>query len=334
MATGDPGLMFRLRPLSVGDILDEGIRLYRAHFRVLLTITALPLLAVAVVSLLLTVTLGVNPADIFDPSSRSGRRADIAPERIVGLAAVAVIAGILSFIALSVVNGAITFAVSQLYLGRRVTVEEAYRAVADRLLALIAWPFIVGLIVGAVVLVLVLLGAGLAVGLQGGAGGSGEGAAVCLIALVVLALIGVGIWASIKLSLTNAAIVVEDRGPWSGMRRSWQLTGGHWGRVFLTELVLGILVSVLVQIPNLIGVVVADAAFGGQTMAGIVTRMLFQYIGQILFTPVTLIGVTLLYYDLRVRKEGFDVELMAQQMARANAASDFGMPPGSSPSPS
>ena len=48
---------------------------------------------------------------------------------------------------------------------------------------------------------------------------------------------------------------------------------------------------------------------------------LLTQIVQILLYPVLAVTVTLLYYDLRIRKEGFDIEMMASELGgRAPAA--------------
>ena len=37
-------------------------------------------------------------------------------------------------------------------------------------------------------------------------------------------------------------------------------------------------------------------------------------IAAVFVGPITYIGVTLLYYDMRIRKEGFDIEMLAQSL--------------------
>jgi hypothetical protein len=36
---------------------------------------------------------------------------------------------------------------------------------------------------------------------------------------------------------------------------------------------------------------------------------------SLLLTPISAIAVTLLYYDFRIRKEGFDLEILSQSIA-------------------
>ena len=37
-------------------------------------------------------------------------------------------------------------------------------------------------------------------------------------------------------------------------------------------------------------------------------------IAAVFVGPITYIGVTLLYYDIRIRKEGFDIEMLARSL--------------------
>jgi len=69
---------------------------------------------------------------------------------------------------------------------------------------------------------------------------------------------------------------------------------------------------------------------GSLAGTGIFTRQMFETIastlGGVLFGPVTAIGLTLVYYDLRVRKEAFDIEHMMRLMVPESEASGASAP--------
>jgi hypothetical protein len=96
-------------------------------------------------------------------------------------------------------------------------------------------------------------------------------------------------------------------------RRSWELVRGHRGKVFLILLALMViqwLIGVGVGIITLIG-------FGiGATNVAIINQVLSGLI-SILLTPMSAIAVTLLYYDFRIRKEGFDLEMLSRAVGGA-----------------
>ena len=97
-----------------------------------------------------------------------------------------------------------------------------------------------------------------------------------------------------------AACVVERRGPWTSLRRSRELTKGHRWKIFGMLLLLGLisLVSPLLEL--------VLATVGGDTLA---------LVGNVIWTAIaaafTSIAVAVTYHDLRVAKEGIDIEQIA-----------------------
>ncbi len=110
------------------------------------------------------------------------------------------------------------------------------------------------------------------------------------------------------LLLSAVALVLEQ--PLSSsaaMSRSWQLTSGFRGKVALTFFVA----YLLLLVPTVaIGVLVGLMTFAGghpQLVSMILVAVLAVFV-----YPYLYVVVTVLYYDLRVRKEGFDLELLAR----------------------
>ena len=91
------------------------------------------------------------------------------------------------------------------------------------------------------------------------------------------------------------AALLEGLGPIAALSRSWALVKGNWWRVFGIMLVVGIIAVAIGAILGIIPVV------GG-------------IIGSILVAPITITSATLLYYDLRVRKEGYSLEALAEEL--------------------
>jgi uncharacterized membrane protein len=131
----------------------------------------------------------------------------------------------------------------------------------------------------------------------------------------VLLLIPTGIYAilmGLRYSLAVPASVVENLRAFPALRRSIDLSKGSRGRIFL----LGLLV-VVIQL-GLGGItqgffIVAAFKQHGELAAWV--RALQQIVGFFTNTfvgPIYAIGLTLFYYDQRVRKEGYDIEWMMQ----------------------
>jgi hypothetical protein len=122
---------------------------------------------------------------------------------------------------------------------------------------------------------------------------------------LVLVVPGVILWSG--LVLANAVIVLEQPiSATASLGRSWDLSRGFRFKVFVSVLVAALLfvvptmiVAVLAAIGNLAGV-------WSPLVSGILTSLL-----QIFVAPLMYVVVTVLYYDLRVRKEGFDLDLLA-----------------------
>jgi hypothetical protein len=115
----------------------------------------------------------------------------------------------------------------------------------------------------------------------------------------------------VRLLLTTQAIVLEGQGPWAGLTRSWRLVGqAFWRSLGIILLVYAFIyiVSLIVQLP----LIIAGAFFGMLLNNSLLYQgiaSLATYGVLILVLPLQFIIFTLLYYDLRIRKEGYDLEL-------------------------
>lgn len=203
-----------------------------------------------------------------------------------------------------------TKAVSERFLDRSTTATECYRFAVKRwgalvVLGLIYLGFAVAALVVLFILVVLLL-------LLLGAAGAALGV------LLGLALLVVGFVVYVRLLVASPALVLEGASPWGAIRRSWRLTQGHAGRafgvlvsLFLVEILITILLGVVVGVPaGLVGIT---------SGAGIAIRDLGTLVIGVLVAPILAAGITLLYFDLRVRKEAFDLELLTQQMAQGQS---------------
>lgn len=293
-----------LHPMTVGDILDGAFRLMKADLRSLL-----PVVAVFVVPLQLVAAFAqrnvLGGAGIFDamsdPSLASEGSFATDADAIVG-----VVAGLLNLLVLPFLAGAVSQIVSASYLGRRLGAGEALRATWSRFWALFGgWVVVhvlelVGLVVAGVVFV------GLAL--------SGSVVAGAAIGVLLALLVGLPVLlAAMALSVATApAIMVERLGPVAGVRRSWSLVRRRFFPVLGIALLAGLVATVLGQIlgfvPTVLGLVIGlEGGWVLLAVGAIVTALITE--------PIVAIVATLLYFDLRIRFEGFDLEVMAAELA-------------------
>jgi len=189
---------------------------------------------------------------------------------------------LVAIVASAASQAATVLAVSQVYLDRPTSVAEAYSRVTDQILPVVWLSLIVGLcfIVG-------------------------------LILLVVPGILVILIWA-----LAVPVKVLEEKSVMDSLTRSAQLTQGSRGRIFVTGLLVGVLayaVSLLIQAPVWIAAMVAMFGHGQMRQLGLgwqVALLVSQFISQCLVGPIATIAFSLIYYDQRVRKEAFDLQLM------------------------
>lgn len=186
----------------------------------------------------------------------------------------------LTWIFSAVSQAATVMAVSQLHLDRPTSVLDSYSRVKKHLLGVIGLSLVVGFAVGFACLGLIVPG---------------------LILLVM--------W-----SLAVQAKVLEDKGVFEAMTRSSDLTRGRRWRIFVIWIlfvILAIVVGQLLQWPiSLAAGVSGNVMLQRVSPIWQVASLAASFISECLVGPLATIAFSLIYYDERVRKEAFDLQLM------------------------
>jgi len=192
---------------------------------------------------------------------------------------VGVIVGlVIYFVAYLFAQGGTVFAVSELYLGRTTTIGASLGRMRGQL----------GSLLGVIML------NGLAT----------MGAALFLIIP--------GIYVACRLITCVPAALLEDLGPRSSLERSFRLTQGFAGRAFVIFLLYFILLYaaiLLFMFPFLFaaGLATKDP---GMMRFWLTLSQVGNSLAAVLVGPFLTIATAVYYYDLRVRKEAFDLQLM------------------------
>ena len=133
-------------------------------------------------------------------------------------------------------------------------------------------------------------------------------AAGILISLAFLLLIVPGIIVACGYSVVRQVVVLEDLpNATDALSRSWALTRGHR----MTALVIAFVLSLVSAVPGGI------AGLIGALTSNLVISQAFAALFAVLLAPLVPCGMTLYYYDLRVRKEAFDLQVLGQLMGAA-----------------
>jgi hypothetical protein len=139
-----------------------------------------------------------------------------------------------------------------------------------------------------------------------------------LVFLACLALVVPGILLAIRWSLAVPAKVLEGKDVGDAMSRSSELTRGSRGRIFviwILFIVVSFGLSFLLRWPIEIAAGVKSLVALQHAAVGYrVAHLVAMFLAQSLVGPLATIAFSLLYYDERVRKEAFDLQLMMQSL--------------------
>jgi hypothetical protein len=288
-----------VRPLNLGETLDASIKIVRARWRtlaVIMLVIALPIeLLTVLITNLTTDTYQAGTGGWTGPSADSKTSYSDEGAFIAGQVAVSVL-GFLGYLLGTV---ACYGAIANQYLGRATSPSQSLRYAGDRF--------------GTTLWLTIVLGIGLV--------------------FAFLALVIPGIWLAVAWSVAYPAMLVERLGAVEALKRSFKLVDGFWwstaGRLIVAYILTSIF-AVVVAFAFLIPAewLVDDTSLGAQLLeaaANLATSLLT--------TPFIAAVVTLTYFDLRVRKEGFDLAVLAERMGGAaatdadpGASSGFGAP--------
>ena len=316
-----------LKPYTLGEILDRTVLIYRKNFLLFVGIALLPTL------LMVLTGGGAGFLVLWMGKSQSSTAA-----LITGLV---VLVLILVFVPLfiviqAIVNGSLTTAAVKMHEGEKIKVREALSAAWKRGWRYIGTQFFfylfVGIIPGAVFFILSML-----VGILGAlAGTAGSTAASLIVGFVVI--FGFVVFfvfivlAMIRLSLAFAACTAEELGPWQSIKRSFTLSNGSMGRIFLFGLLVYALTLAITMVFMFICMIPffivlsmmhGQGSVEQQRIIGVSILVVYYaavFLAQVVIKPVYSIGLTVFYFDERVRKEGYDIEWMMKRAGLVDAA--------------
>ena len=269
-----------MRPLSLTEILEESFTLYRHHFGLLFGIALIPNVAAGLfIGLIGLMIVSSAPTDF---------------SMLLGAALLSLLGLFILGLGAEVGNGAMTSAISEKILGRQATIGSSYRKIGRRIGPFIGFVLLKWLIIFA-------------------------GTIFCIIPGIVF---------SIMLFVSVCIFVIEGRGPKDALERSWNLTNGHGFRIFGLWLLVIILTGIITfGIQSLFSIAVTGSISGGLQSAAsgeftsdnpviVVAEGMVDGLASALVAPLLAAAVTVSYYDLRVRKEGFDLEMLAESLNR------------------
>ncbi len=277
-----------LQSMGFTDILDTIFNLYRNHSRLIFGLCTVYFIVMFGLHLLVGVSAFYSS--------------------ISGLWGMTIAAALIAFWITILIGlfaiGALLFAGAQCYLGKQITTGTAFRQVARRF-----WSYL-----GSNILYLLVIG------------------------LLTVTCIGIpfAIYFAARWGFYGQAVLIEETSATNALGRSSQLVKGTWWRVFgilFAIFLLTIMIQTILRF-SLLFVFGLTQAIGGEedllrmiiqlfvpeltTWNGLVNYIIQGFINNVvnsLIMPVGIIGSTLLYFDQRIRKEGFDIEMRVTDTA-------------------
>jgi hypothetical protein len=336
-----------LEPISTGDIIDRAVRLYRRNFAPLVLIASVPSIAYYIASLTFLsgysrLILGMSSGMGSTASSGMGAGGVGESLMLVGLGMIGYLVALLLFLA--TIAGLSRCIGDQVMLGEAITLKKCWRVVTRRVgdillmgVLFIVFGVVMYMIIVFVVMILFFLVA-FAVGVPSAIGlpvwaSSTIGGVVILLAIagaVIVALMVVS-----RVVFLPQAVMIEGQPAGQAVGRAFKLGAKNWyriGAIALFAYFVQLSVSAAIGVP-----VAVWLGFSGsltiETMAQPWWSAVFTAISQIsslLILPIWMISLTLLYFDNRVRKEGYDLDLLTMELP-VSAPSAYAWMPAPAP---
>jgi hypothetical protein len=289
----------RLAPRAVTDLIDATFSLYRQNFALFAGIVAVLMIPETLLSMAITAEVQQRAIDTTTFNSASDVGAALGP-----LYAATGLRSLVSGIFGVLILGALSLAMSRRFLGQEITVLDAYRDVGThQFLVLVGTVVLAGIAAIVYLVVVVLLGVAIEI--------ASTGAVIAYTVLAVCGSIALFVFVGVRLVFVAPVVVIERAGVFEAFRRSWWLAKGYWWRIVGLTLLVALIVSI---VGGILGALAAAVSLGHPVVSTGLSGIL-----TIIIQPVQYCALTLLYYDQRIRKEGFDLEYAAQAGTREAA---------------
>jgi len=269
----------RLRARSATEIVDAAFQIYRRDALEYILVTAVTYAPLLIAQLML---FGATNAAV-DPRMMLG-----------GLGVLWLVLFILGLFGFALMTAVVSRFSSDVYLGRSPDLAAILREMLPKVPRLIGASFLLALVMmlGAIPFIVSMAMGSIGVGVLG----------------FILAAVW-SFYAYARFFASFQIIVLEDRGIVDAFRRSGFLSRGRKGHILLTIFLVFLIFVVLLV------AVMAVAALVGNQMTGAVLQMIYTIIAY----PLIGIAQMVLYYDMRIRSEGFDIEVMTGALNAASA---------------
>ena len=296
-----------LRPMRVGEILDRTFQIYRARFLTFAVIALLPTIGGMVFLL---------AGHLFEGFVSQTTLPYAARERIVGLRSLVSADSVESFLSL-LVFPVFAYCVSEILIGEQPELRAAIQACFTRLRSLLfltslTWAVSFG--IGRLLLQVPRIKRLELFATLGLYDRSNVGAGI---SFLILKWVGSFVLAA-AVSLSMPAWLLERSSAGSAIRRGWTLARRRYGAILMAWLIRSVLIWMFSVCFSFVlylvftAIKVTPQAYSNYAILRGAAIYLPSRLSAILIRPVFAIAITLIYYDQRIRLEGYDIEWMME----------------------
>ena len=284
--------------MRLGEILDGSFNIYRRHFGLFMRLSLILVWLPAAAGIYLNLRFSSNPFELLN----------LFEENIAGSIGIAILLVVVWTVCGLLLKAGTIRVISDSYLGREPELGSSLRFGVNKIIPLLlvalSKTLLIILLYGAAVLAVMLLY------FMGRILGPGVGGLMAFLGIVGAAWFV--IWVACAYGMTTPIVVLEDLpSSFDAFGRSWELTRGARGKIAGTMIVTS-LISQFLPAMVIAAMTAAVGAAGNQSL-----QPLFVVVSSLLsivLAPILPCALTLLYYDLRVRREAFDIQVLSEQL--------------------
>jgi hypothetical protein len=281
-----------LRPMTLGELLDRAIRLYRQNFFKFIGIFAIPYIPLALIQAVVSIFSTTSIMQTTN-SSASPEALLYSPGMIAATAGGFLVLFVQFIFVQGVATAALTRAVANNYTGKPVDIIDSYRTLSTSWLKLVLALILVFILV-------VILSIWMIIPCVGWFSGPGM---LFFISLVVSPLI-------------PAVITLENNDIFSSIRRAWDLARSRFWWLVGCALVLALFGWLITSGPIFLmnwilqyALSLIPGSVEFQLVITSIIQNLITIFTSLLYVPLKLTIMTVVYFDLRTRSEGLDLAL-------------------------
>lgn len=310
-----------LRPLGFGEIFDRAVTLYIRNFIPFAAIVMVLIVPFAILEYVLAVTEGPEYAMMIrvltNPEvARTEHIATIldSPSAIVTTLLVL----LLAYLIAPFVMNAVAVGVARLYRDRRVEFRACYEAVLHR------WPQIIGLmalefvvVIGWYLVVLLVVLAFVFITMALVAVVPVVGVFLGILAFFVIFILALLLLAPLLVALAFAmyAVVIEERDVIAALQLGFSrvLNRTEFWRAMLFAIAVGAIAFGASTMFSILGILAAMVHLA-------VLQAIVQTLPTAVINPFVVIVFAIYYFDVRIRREGYDLEASLERLNAAEPA--------------